>query len=245
MPKPTRTGLAGAPIAALAASYWGIGLAVTPPGRRLLEPWVLWRVRTEERVVALTFDDGPDPEYTERFLEVLDGSPATFFVLGENVRRWPEVARGALAAGCELGCHGETHHGLAAMPPRATVRALQRAHSSIAQLAGRPPRYYRPAYGYFNLAAWLAAPRLGLRRTLWSTWARDWEPSATPDSIAARTLSGAKPGAILLLHDSDGSPGAPGRTLRALPGILAGLRERDLKPLTLSELVRAEKRTQG
>ncbi len=225
------------PMAALAASYWGIGLAVTPPVRRMLEPWVLWRVRTERRAVALTFDDGPDPEYTGRFVEALDGSRATFFVLGRNVRRWPKIARGALAAGCELGCHGDTHRGLASMTPRATGRALERASSTIAEVAGSPPRYYRPAYGFFNLAGWMTAPRLGMRRTLWTTWAKDWEAGATPDIIAARILAGAKPGAILLLHDSDGSPGAPGRTLAALSAILAGLRERGLEPVTLSELV--------
>ncbi len=222
---------------AAAALYWGIGLAVTPPARHLLDPYLLWRVRTDRPAIALTFDDGPDPEQTERFLEVLGGAPATFFVLGERVRRWPDIVRRTIAAGCELGCHGDTHQGLASMPPRKTIRGLERARAAIADVAGSPPRYYRPAYGYFNLAGWLAAPRLGMRRTLWSQWARDWEASATPELIAARTLAGAKPGAILLLHDSDGSPGAPGRTLAALAAILEGLRGSGLEPVTLSELV--------
>lgn len=227
----------GAPVAVAAALYWGVGFTVTPPVRRLLEPFVLWRVRTERPAVALTFDDGPDPHYTDRFLAALSGAPATFFVLGESVRRWPEIARRTSAAGCELGCHGDTHRSLAWIPPLATVRALERAQAAVAEVAGSPPRYYRPAYGFFNLAGWVAAPRLGMRRTLWSQWARDWEASATPELIASRTLAGAKPGAVLLLHDSDGSSGAPGRTLAALPAILTGLRERGLEPVTLSELV--------
>jgi peptidoglycan/xylan/chitin deacetylase (PgdA/CDA1 family) len=89
----------------------------------------------------------------------------------------------------------------------------------------------------FNLAAWVAAPRLGMRRTLWSKWARDWERRASPRLITTRILAGARPGAILLLHDADGSDQAPERTLRALPWILEGLRDRGLTPVTLSDLV--------
>ncbi len=101
----------------------------------------------------------------------------------------------------------------------------------------RSPAFYRPAYGVFNLAAWVVAPRLGMRRTMWSGWARDWEEETTSDLIVSRALAGARPGAILLLHDSDGSPGSPDRTLAALPGILWGLSQRRLEPVTLTSLV--------
>ena len=76
-----------------------------------------------------------------------------------------------------------------------------------------------------------------MRRTLWTAGARDWEAEATPELIAERILAAATPGAILLLHDSDGDPGAPEHTLAALPAILAGFRERGLRSVTLSELV--------
>ncbi len=92
----------------------------------------------------------------------------------------------------------------------------------------RSPAFYRPAYGVFNLAAWVVAPRLGMRRTMWSGWARDWEEETTSDLIVSRALAGARPGAILLLHDSDGSPGS---------GILWGLSQRRLEPVTLTSLV--------
>lgn len=224
--------------AVAAASYWGVAAALTPPVRRLLgDRLVLCSVPTAQPLLALTFDDGPDPALVGRFLAVLDGSPCTFFALGERVRRAPGLTRLTIASGHELACHGDTHHSLASLPPRATAVALRRARDAIADACGQAPRFYRPAYGVFNLAAWCAAPRLGMRRTLWSVWARDWEHRATPALIAARILRAATPGAILLLHDADGSPGAPERTLAALPLILEGLRERGLQTVTLSELV--------
>src|SRR2546423_1141647 len=79
--------------AAVVGSYWGIGLAASMPGRRLLEHQVLWRARTTRPEVALTFDDGPHPSYTERFVEALEGAPSTFFMLGEAAAERPELVR--------------------------------------------------------------------------------------------------------------------------------------------------------
>jgi hypothetical protein len=109
------------------------------------------------------------------------------------VRRSPSLAGEIAAGGHELACHGDTHQSLAGLPPAATAAARRRAGDSIADACGQPPRFYRPAYGVFNLAGWAVAPRLGMRRTLWSAWARDWEERATPALIAARVLRTAKP----------------------------------------------------
>jgi peptidoglycan-N-acetylglucosamine deacetylase len=227
-------------LAAFSAAYWGVAVTFVPPGRRAVGRFVLWHAPGDRRAVALTFDDGPDRAVTRRLLAALGDVPATFFWLGSSVRRWPWLAREAAARGHELACHGDDHRPLAALGPRATVQSLRRARDSIGQAAGVAPRFYRPAYGVFNAAAWVAAPRLGMRRTLWSRWARDWEARATPPLIASRILRGARPGGILLLHDADGSKGAPDRTLAALPAILAGIRERGLRPVTLSQLVAAD-----
>jgi peptidoglycan-N-acetylglucosamine deacetylase len=232
--------------AAAAAGYWGMAATVTPPVRRLLgDRLVLCSVPTTEPSLALTFDDGPDPALVGRFLAALDGSPCTFFVLGTCVRHAPGLARLTAASGHELACHGDTHQSLARLPPRATAVSLRRARATIADACGRPPRFYRPTYGIFNLAGWSVASCLGMRPTLWSAWARDWEERATPALIAARVLRAAAPGAILLLHDADGSPGAPERTLAALPLILNGLRDRGLRTVTLSDLVAAGDRPEG
>jgi peptidoglycan/xylan/chitin deacetylase (PgdA/CDA1 family) len=213
-----------------------VGLAASPPGLRLLNGPVLCRARTRAPLVALTFDDGPDPTYLPRFLDALGDARATFFVLGGKVRRHPDLVRAIEARGHEVACHGNDHRNLGLMGPRATVQSLRACRDAIGEVLGRPPAFYRPAFGQFNLAAWLAAPRLGMRRTLWSGWAKDWAEDATPDRIASRTLRAAKPGAIHLLHDAEGAPGAPDRTLAALPAILRGLEERSLRSVTLRDL---------
>lgn len=223
-----------------AAAYWGVGLAASPPGLRLLNGPVLCRARTSSPLVGLTFDDGPDPARLPRFLDALDGAPSTFFVLGEKVRQHRGLVREIAARGHEVACHGDDHRNLGLMTPRATVDSLRRCRDAIAEALGRPPAFYRPAYGQFNLAGWLAAPRLGMRRTLWSGWAKDWAEDATPELIASRTLRAARPGAIHLLHDAEGAPGAPERTLAALPAILEGFRARGLRSVTLSDLLVAE-----
>jgi len=224
---------------AAAASYWGIGAAVSPPVRRMLAPWVLSRVRTEAPDVALTFDDGPDPRYTERFIEALGAARATFFVLGERARRWPSLIKEIVEAGHEIACHGDSHVSMARMGPFAARQALDRAHHTIAEVAGAPPAFYRPAFGCFTTAAWIHPPRLGMRRTLWTAWARDWVPGTPGVTIAHRILRRASAGAIFLLHDS-GTTEAPAATLAALPTILDGLGERGLRSVRLDALVQHE-----
>jgi peptidoglycan/xylan/chitin deacetylase (PgdA/CDA1 family) len=233
--------------AATTAAVAGVGVATAghlapaatflPPVRRLAEPWVLSRAHTGRPEVALTFDDGPDPEMAPRFVDVLGRTPATFFWLGWRVRAHGDLVRAAVAHGHEIACHGDDHRTLARLGPRATIGALERARQSIADAADRSPAFYRPAYGVWNGTAWAMAPRLGMRRTLWCRWAWDWRSRTTTEDIVARTLRGAVAGAILLLHDADGAPGAPERTLAALPEILDGLRERGLRPVTLSRLI--------
>ena len=128
-------------------SYWAAGLAVTDAGRRLLRRSVLSRVDTERRAVALTFDDGPDPHYTERFIDALDGSRATFFVLGEAVRRCPQIARSAAQAGHDVASHGDTHRRLSRLGPQATVAELRRGrrrHRGRSPLLSSSPRTVQP-----------------------------------------------------------------------------------------------------
>jgi peptidoglycan/xylan/chitin deacetylase (PgdA/CDA1 family) len=221
----------------VAAIYWGVRLASVSFVRNRLHGVLLSRVETDQPLVALTFDDGPDPDTTERFIEALGDARATFFVLGMNVRRWPHLARAMAAAGHELASHGDSHRTMTRVPPRGTLRELRQTQRTIVESTGVTPRFYRPPYGRFNLASWLETPRLGMRRTLWTAGARDWEAEATSELIAERILAAAAPGAILLLHDSDGDPGAPEHTLAALPAILAGFRDRGLRSVTLSELV--------
>lgn len=184
---------------------------------------------------ALTFDDGPHAQGTPAVLELLAaaGVRATFFLVGEQVRRNPSLAREIAAAGHGIGLHCERHRNLLRLTPAQTRSDIERAEAVIAEMTGIAPALYRPPYGVLNAAALRLARKRGWRTLLWSHWGRDWERRATADSIAARVTDGAGEGAVLLLHDADdySAPGSWQRTVAALPRVLATLAERGLSPV--------------
>jgi peptidoglycan-N-acetylglucosamine deacetylase len=178
--------------------------------------------------VALTFDDGPDPISTSRFLDLLrdEGVRATFFLLGDNVSRAPGVAADIAAAGHEVAVHGWQHRLLLASDPRRAYPDLARACDLIRVVTGQRPRWYRPPYGVLTTAALYACRRLDLTPVLWTAWGRDWEASATPESIRGTVIGKLRGGGTVLLHDSDctSAPDSWRRTLGALPALLDDIR---------------------
>src|SRR5207302_10177891 len=152
-----------------------------------------------------TFDDGPDPVSTPRVLDVLEelNVRVTFFLVGEQVRRSPALARDVLARGHEVACHGYHHRNHLARTPADTHADLTRARALIEDVCGVGIGWFRPPYGVFNMTSWRTAADLGWDRVLWSRWARDWEPKATPESVVARSTDGLEDGEILLLHYVD------------------------------------------
>jgi peptidoglycan/xylan/chitin deacetylase (PgdA/CDA1 family) len=182
-----------------------------------------------ERVVALTFDDGPNPDATPRILDALStaGVKATFFLLGRHVDRWPSIANRVAADGHTIGNHGWHHRKLhRALPGRARLD-LEMGTRSIERATGVRPRLFRAPHGF--RAPWVTpiAASLGQRTVGWSlgVWDSD-RPGA--DAIAERTVNGARPGSILLLHDGDGYDplGDRTQTADAIPAIVAGLHAR-------------------
>jgi peptidoglycan-N-acetylglucosamine deacetylase len=186
---------------------------------------------------ALTFDDGPHPQGTPAVLEILASERvgATFFLVGEQVRRNPQLVREIVDAGHEIALHCDRHRNLLRLTPWQVRDDIARALDTIATITGRSPRLYRPPYGVLNAAALRVARARGWRTMLWSDWGRDWEARATPESIAARVTDRAGAGAVLLLHDADdySTPGSWKRTVAALPRVLQTLRERGLRPADL------------
>ncbi|WBB76345.1 polysaccharide deacetylase family protein [Micromonospora sp. WMMD1128] len=193
--------------------------------------------------VALTFDDGPDPESTPYFLDMLAEHRvrATFFVLGVMLRRRPDLGRRLVAAGHDVALHGWRHDNLLRRGPIGTVRDLTRAYDLVADVTGRPPAFLRPPYGVLTGATLVAARRLRLRPVLWSCWGRDWTATATADTVSRRVLAGLHGGGTVLLHDSScaAAPGAWRAALAALPGLLAECRRRGWRvgPLATHRLV--------
>jgi peptidoglycan-N-acetylglucosamine deacetylase len=184
---------------------------------------------------ALTFDDGPHLEGTPAVLEILAGAGvwATFFLVGEQVRRNPALAREILAAGHAIGLHCDRHRNLLRLAPWQVREDLTRALATIEDASGCSPVLYRPPYGVLNAAALRLARTRGWRTLLWTQWGRDWEARATPESIAARVTDGVREGSVLLLHDADdySAPDSWRRTAAALPAVLETLAARGLRPV--------------
>jgi peptidoglycan/xylan/chitin deacetylase (PgdA/CDA1 family) len=183
---------------------------------------------------ALTFDDGPHSEGTPAVLRVLaeHDTRATFFLVGEQVRRDPSLAREIADAGHEIAIHCDRHRNLLRLAPWQVSEDLARALDSIEAATGRSPALYRPPYGILNGAALRIAAGRGWRTLLWTHWGRDWEARATPESIVSLVTAGAGPGSVLLLHDADdySSAGSWRRTALALPIVLATMSARGLSP---------------
>ncbi|GAA4594695.1 polysaccharide deacetylase family protein [Planotetraspora phitsanulokensis] len=189
--------------------------------------------------VALTFDDGPDPRSTPRFLDELDrlGCRATFFVLGEMLERHPGVARRVAEAGHEIGVHGWHHRNALMTPPGRVTAEMGRAASLVGEVTGVRPVWYRPPYGVLSAETLIAARWWGLRPVLWTVWGRDWTERATPESVLASIAPGLRGGATILLHDSDctSAPGAWRSALGALGQLVDHCRSAGLRVGPLAE----------
>jgi peptidoglycan-N-acetylglucosamine deacetylase len=187
--------------------------------------------------VGLTFDDGPHRLGTPAVLDALAaaGARATFFVVGEQVRRDPGIVREVAAAGHRLAVHGDRHRPLTLVGPRALHADLDHCAALVAELGGRPPERYRPPYGVFTPAALLEARRRGWTPLLWSAWGCDWRARATAASIAVRATRAVRAGDVVLLHDADhySAPQSWRATAAALPRILDELGARGLRAVVV------------
>jgi peptidoglycan/xylan/chitin deacetylase (PgdA/CDA1 family) len=174
--------------------------------------------------VAITFDDGPHPQGTPAVLEALAraGATATFFLVGEQVERFPGLAAEIAAAGHEIALHGYRHALLLRRSPRGLADDLDRAAIVIGEATGRAPAAYRPPYGVFSSHALRLVRLRGWSPLLWSHWGHDWGANDRPERIVARATLGLTPGDVVLLHDADhyGAPGSWRQTVAALPSIL-------------------------
>jgi peptidoglycan/xylan/chitin deacetylase (PgdA/CDA1 family) len=174
--------------------------------------------------VALTFDDGPAAESTPLFLDLLRQRDirATFFVLGRQVLRNPDVARRIVADGHEIAVHGWSHRCLLLDGPHRTVTRLRDACEVVEAATGVRPTWFRAPYGVFSGCSLVAARMLGLTPVLWSAWGFDWTRRATGESVHRTVRKDLRGGGTILLHDCDVSsaPGSWKSTLDALPMVL-------------------------
>jgi len=196
----------------------------------------LGRLPTREPELALTFDDGPNPDATPRILDALGraGVHATFFILGRHAERWPALVRRVRDEGHALGNHGYFHRKLHFKGPRYVRTDLGRGSDAIADACGMRPALFRAPHGFRSPWVNQVAASLGERVIGWSlgVWDSD-RPGA--DVIAQRTVVGARAGSILLLHDGDGYDPAGDRlqTAAAVPRIVTDLVGRGYRFVTV------------
>jgi peptidoglycan-N-acetylglucosamine deacetylase len=225
----------------LAAVQLGPAASWLPPLRRVLTPSL--EGSTPPGSVAVTFDDGPHPDGTPAVLDALDalGWRATFFVLGEQARRYPELVQETARRGHVVALHGDSHRYLIGRSPGVAVRDLRRGRDTIAELLGEPPLWWRPPYGVLSGPALVAARGLGVRPVLWTAWGRDWRAAATGASVVDDLYGGGDvDGGTLLLHDSDvtSDAGAWRSTVAALPLLAERLDSGGVEVRTVGEHVR-------
>lgn len=220
-----RTPLLAVGAAALAGAAANVAPLVTANDQLRRRLWPTLDGRGQSGQVALTFDDGPDPASTPRFLDELDrlGWRATFFVLGEMVRAAPSLLREMVDAGHEVAVHGDCHRSHVLRTPWEVKADLARAAGTIGDVIGTPVRWVRPPFGSVSAGTLAAARHMGLTVVLWSAWGRDWTATATPETVLATLRPDLRAGATVLLHDSDctSAPRSWRSALGAL-GLLAG-----------------------
>lgn len=208
-----------------------------PNLRRLPEP----SVRRHE--VALTFDDGPDPEVTPRVLDLLDGHGvrASFFCIAETAARHPELCREIVRRGHGVENHSARHPYTFALRGMGGMRAeIDAAQQMLGLLAGRAPRYFRPPAGLRNPLLDPVLHGLGLQLVSWSRRGFDTHHGDV-DFVAAKLTTGLAAGDILLMHDGNSAPTRAGRpvVLEALPRVLEAARAKGLRPVALHQALAA------
>jgi peptidoglycan/xylan/chitin deacetylase (PgdA/CDA1 family) len=202
-------------------------------------------VRTDRPLVALTFDDGPDPRLTPAVLDVLRGTGvrATFLLVAERVREHIDLARRVVAEGHEVGLHGDRHVNMQGQSFQNQYLALRRGRRDVEALLDLRLRWFRAPYGKQGPATVLACRLTGMQPLLWSTSAHDWQPDPIEAQLT-HVAGGLKPGAIVLLHDGAADivqpPAPPPRTQpELLRRLLDLIQQRSLRSVTVSELCEA------
>lgn len=198
---------------------------------------IINRVETDEKVVALTFDDGPSDTGAAEVLKILSDRnvTATFFVNGKMVERFPEAMRAIIAAGHEVGNHTWTHRHMMFVPPEVVRQEIEQTDAILRDNGYDRPLHFRPPFGrkLVTLPRFLA--RQDRLTVMWSVAAETFQPDQTAEEIASAMLQQTGPGDILLLHVMFRSNA---NSRAALPVIIDTLKDQGFRFLTVSELLK-------
>jgi peptidoglycan/xylan/chitin deacetylase (PgdA/CDA1 family) len=211
---------------------------------RYLAPWLFgegfYKINTTEKVVALTFDDGPDPRYTAEIGQILADAeaPSTFFVMGRHAEQHPEIVQTLMAQGHELGNHTWSHPSLRLMSPQAIRDELESTDHLLRELGYTKPIPFRSPYGHSLFVLPQVLRQRQQANVLWTVQMNDWKPE-DPDVMMELLAPKFESGAIILLHDGDGeSEGADrANTVTVVRQILETYQAQGYQFVTVSELL--------
>jgi len=195
----------------------------------------IYRVETGEKMVALSFDDGPDSRFTPEVLKILEsyGVKATFFVVGSQAEKKPGLALEIDRQGHELANHTWTHPQMKELDPGQLLSEVASTNLLINRLTGKQNNYFRPPRGELTPGDQADLQRLGFTIVMWAVCLENSQ-AVTPGQMSARVLKNIAPGEIILLHDGllDRT-----KTVQALPLLLEGLKDKGYRAVTVGELL--------
>lgn len=177
----------------------------TPFPLTWLFPGALWQKKVQEKVLYLTFDDGPIPEVTEFVLEQLGQyqAKATFFCVGDNVRRNPSITRAVMANGHLLANHTFHHVKAWQHSPPSYIEEVRQCQAALEEVTGArtAKKLFRPPYGQLTWRH-LRTLKNEFQVVMWSVLSYDFDQTLDPEESLRKTISGCKPGSIIVMHDS-------------------------------------------
>ncbi|WP_293338243.1 polysaccharide deacetylase family protein [Microcoleus sp. CAWBG58] len=193
------------------------------------------KIKDSQKVIALTVDDGPWPETTEQMLDIFKQNDikATFFWIGKSIETSPDIARRVVAEGHAIGNH-TWNHPYDPMDRATAAEEIDRTAKLIYETTGVKTTYFRPPGGVLNNGLVKYAQEQNYSVVMWSVTSADTDPRAQPSAFVENVLKGAKPGAIVLMHDGGGDRS---RTVKALPDMIAGLKKEGYRFVTIPELM--------
>ncbi len=201
-------------------------------GGKLKSGLPIWGGPTNQKIVALTFDDGPKPGVTEPLLEILkqEGAVGTFFVIGRHVTEFPELSRKIADAGMEFANHSYTHPNLTKISASRVVQEILQTQAAVQLTTGKTSKYVRPPGGNWNAAVAQSLRPWGVTPCMWTVDVYGSEVLGA-QQVANAVLTQVRPGSIILMHNGKVS------TLQALPTIIRELRKQGYRFVTVDDLV--------
>jgi peptidoglycan/xylan/chitin deacetylase (PgdA/CDA1 family) len=235
-------------IAAIVLIVAGLGVAafsVFFDQAVIVRKGTIYKVEVPEKVVALTFDDGPSPVWTPQILDELKkvDVKATFFMIGQYVEKYPQIARRVAEEGHDIGNHSYDHHVLIYYRMEALEKEIKDAERVIREVTGQTTHYFRPPKAWITNKEKDKIKEMGYEVVLWTLNSKDW---VTFDDkyIVKFLVHHVRPGDIILFHDGGGvfstEGGNRNETVKTIPQLVEKLRAKGYRFVTITELLRMQ-----